>query len=240
MHDTLQYMERDPIHRSYHHDELTFGLIYAFSERFILPLSHDEVVYGKHSLIGKMPGDRWRKFANLRAYFGFMWGHPGKKLLFMGSEIAQWAEWNHDAEIDWATLGNGAHAGIQRLVRDLNRVYRTEPSLHERDADGEGFRWVIGDDRSNSVFAFLRFAQGTRPVLVVCNFTPTPRYDYRIGVPRAGRWQEIVNTDSAFYGGSNVGSEGAVQAVGYAAHGEAQSIVLTLPPLATVMLRSED
>ncbi len=241
MHDTLQYMERDSIHRSYHHDELTFGLIYAFSEKFILPLSHDEVVYGKRSLIGKMPGDHWQKFANLRAYLGFMWGHPGKKLLFMGGEIAQWAEWNHDAEIDWATLDNNAHAGVQRLVRDLNRVYRAEAALHERDAEGGGFRWMIGDDRSNSVFAFLRFgAEGSRPILVVCNLTPAPRHDYRIGVPRAGRWHEIVNTDSAFYGGSNVGNEGAVQAAGHAAHGEGQSIMLTLPPLATVMLRPED
>jgi 1,4-alpha-glucan branching enzyme len=216
-------------------------LVYAFSEKFILPLSHDEVVYGKRSLIGKMPGDHWQKFANLRAYLGFMWGHPGKKLLFMGAEIAQWAEWNHDAHIDWATLDDNAHAGVQRLVRDLNRVYRAEAALHERDAEGEGFRWVIGDDRSNSVFAFLRFGtEGARPILVVCNLTPAPRHDYRIGVPRAGRWHEIVNTDSAFYGGGNVGNEGAVQAVGYAAHGQAQSIVLTLPPLATVMLRPED
>jgi 1,4-alpha-glucan branching enzyme len=204
-------------------------------------LSHDEVVYGKHSLIGKMPGDHWQKFANLRAYFGFMWGHPGKKLLFMGSEIAQWPEWNHDAEIDWATLGNSAHSGVQRLVRDLNRVYCAEPALHERDAEGGGFRWVVGDDRSTSVFAFLRFgAGGSQPILVICNLALVPRHDYRVGVPRAGRWREIVNTDSAFYGGSNVGNEGGVQAVGYAAHEEAQSIVATLPPLATVMLRSED
>jgi 1,4-alpha-glucan branching enzyme len=241
MHDTLQYIERDPVHRSYHHDELTFGLIYAFSEKFILPLSHDEVVYGKQSLIGKMPGDRWQKFANLRAYYGFMWGHPGKKLLFMGGEIAQWYEWNHDAEVDWATLGNDDHAGIQRLVRDLNRVYRNEPALHARDAEGFGFRWVIGDDRSNSVFAFLRFGpEGTRPVLVVCNFTPTPRHNYRIGVPWAGGWTEIANTDSAFYGGSNVGNEGGVRTVEHAAHGEPQSLELILPPLATVMLRPDD
>jgi 1,4-alpha-glucan branching enzyme len=240
MHDTLQYIERDPVHRSYHHDELTFGLIYAFSEKFILPLSHDEVVYGKQSLIGKMPGDRWQKFANLRAYYGFMWGHPGKKLLFMGAEIAQWHEWNHDAEIDWATLGNDDHAGIQRLVRDLNRVYRAEPALHAHDADGYGFRWVIGDDRSNSVFAFLRFGpEGTRPVLVACNFTPAPRHNYRIGVPWAGRWTEIANTDSAFYGGSNMGNEGGVRTVEHAVHGEPQSLELTLPPLATVMLRPE-
>jgi len=241
MHDTLQYIERDPIHRAYHHDELTFGLIYAFSEKFILPLSHDEVVYGKGSLIGKMPGDHWQKFANLRSYLGFMWGHPGKKLLFMGGEIAQWGEWNHDAEIDWATLGNSAHAGVQRLVRDLNRVYRAEAALHEHDSEGRGFRWVIGDDRSNSVFAFLRLGnEDARPILVVCNLTPAPRHGYRAGVPRAGRWREIVNTDSAFYGGSNVGNDGAVQTTEHATHGESQSIVLTLPPLATVMLRPED
>jgi 1,4-alpha-glucan branching enzyme len=241
MHDTLQYIERDPLYRSYHHDELTFGLVYAFSEKFILPLSHDEVVYGKHSLIGKMPGDTWQKFANLRAYFGFMWGHPGKKLLFMGGEIAQWTEWNHDAEIDWPALGDSAHAGIQRLVRDLNRVYRAEPALHERDADGSGFRWVVGDDRANSVVAFVRLGgESARPILIVCNLTPTPRHNYRIGVARVGRWREILNTDSAFYGGSNVGNEGAVETVHHAAHGESQSIELTLPPLATVMLRPED
>jgi 1,4-alpha-glucan branching enzyme len=156
MHDTLRYMARDPIHRQYHHDDLTFGLLYAFSERFILPLSHDEVVHGKGSLIGRMPGDRWQRFANLRAYFGFMWGHPGKKLLFMGGEIAQEREWNHDTEIDWFLLDDPHHAGIQRLVRDLNRLYRDEPALHRRDASAEGFRWLIGDDRANSVFAFLR------------------------------------------------------------------------------------
>jgi 1,4-alpha-glucan branching enzyme len=241
MHDTLQYIERDSIHRSYHHDELTFGLIYAFSEKFILPLSHDEVVYGKHSLIGKMPGDHWQKFANLRAYFGFMWGHPGKKLLFMGGEIAQWAEWNHDAEIDWATLPHEAHAGIQRLVRDLNRVYRAEAALHVHDAEGRGFRWVIGDDRSNSVFGFLRFGgEAARPILVLCNLTPTSRHNYRVGVPRAGLWHEIVNTDSAFYGGSNAGNQGGMRTIPHGAHGEPQSIDLTLPPLATLMLRPED
>jgi 1,4-alpha-glucan branching enzyme len=240
MHDTLQYIERDPVHRAYHHDEITFGLLYAFSEKFILPLSHDEVVYGKHSLIGKMPGDRWQKFANLRAYFGFMWAHPGKKLLFMGCEIAQWGEWNHDAELDWNLLGNPHHAGIQRLVRDLNRLYRAEPALHARDADGGGFRWVIGDDRANSVFAFVRLADGAKPILVISNMTPTPRRHYRIGVPHAGNWREIANTDSRFYGGSNVGNEGVVRAVDHPAHGEPHSLKLTLPPLATVMLRPED
>jgi len=241
MHDTLQYIERDPIHRAYHHDEITFGLLYAFSEKFILPLSHDEVVYGKHSLIGKMPGDRWQKFANLRAYLGFMWAHPGKKLLFMGGEIAQWSEWNHDAEIEWHLLGNPDHAGIQRLVRDLNRIYRTEAALHARDSDGFGFRWIVGDDRANSVYVFLRSADDTsKPVLVICNMTPAPRHHYRVGVPRAGLWREIANTDSSFYGGSNVGNEGAVRTVESPAHGEPQSLELTLPPLATIMLRPED
>jgi 1,4-alpha-glucan branching enzyme len=240
MHDTLKYVERDPIHRSYHHDEITFGLLYAFSEKFILPLSHDEVVYGKHSLIGKMPGDRWRKFANLRAYLGFMWAHPGKKLMFMGGEIAQEHEWNHDAEIEWHLLAEPAHAGIQRLVRDLNRLYRAEPALYARDAHGDGFRWVIGDDRANSVFAFLRSGgEAGVPVLVVCNMTPTPHREYRIGVPHAGLWREIANTDSQYYGGSNLGNEGAVHTIENPAHGEPQSLALTLPPLATIMLRPE-
>ena len=177
MHDTLRYIEHDPVHRAYHHDDITFGLLYAFSEKFILPISHDEVVYGKGSLLGKMPGDRWQSFANLRAYLGFMWAHPGKKLLFMGSEIAQAREWNHDAELDWPLLGDPAHAGIQRLVGDLNRLYAAEPSLHERDSLASGFRWLIGDDRANSVFAFLRCGEeDSAPVLVVCNMTPVPRH----------------------------------------------------------------
>jgi 1,4-alpha-glucan branching enzyme len=241
MHDTLQYIERDPIHRAYHHDEITFGLLYAFSEKFILPLSHDEVVYGKGSLIGKMPGDHWQKFANLRAYFGFMWAHPGKKLLFMGGELAQWHEWNHDAEIDWPALQDANHAGIQRLVRDLNRLYRAQRALHARDTESSGFRWVIGDDRANSVYAFWRLGnEGDKSILVVCNMTPAPRQHYRIGVPEPGVWREIINTDSAFYGGANVGNEGAVHTVDAPAHGEPHSIELTLPPLATVMLRRED
>jgi 1,4-alpha-glucan branching enzyme len=241
MHDSLQYIERDPIHRAYHHDEITFGLLYAFSEKFILPLSHDEVVYGKHSLIGKMPGDHWQKFANLRAYYGFMWAHPGKKLMFMGDEIAQWHEWDHDAEIDWPALQDPNHAGIQRLVRDLNRLYRAEPALHARDTDASGFRWVIGDDRANSVYAFWRLGnEGAEPILVVCNMTPAPRHHYRIGVPREGVWREIINTDSSFYGGGNIGNEGAVRTVDAPAHGEPHSIKLILPPLATVMLRRED
>ncbi|MFO1080320.1 MAG: 1,4-alpha-glucan branching protein GlgB [Reyranellaceae bacterium] len=241
MHDTLQYVERPPIWRAYHHDEITFGLVYAFSEKFILPISHDEVVYGKGSLIGKMPGDAWQRFANLRAYLGFMWAHPGKKLLFMGSEIAQEREWNHDGEIDWPALDDPPHAGVQRLVRDLNRVYAGEPALHQRDTRGDGFRWLIGDDRANSVFAFLRLGEpGSAPVLVVCNMTPVPRHGYRIGVPQPGRWREILNSDSRHYGGGDIGNDGEVHAEAQAAHGEAQSIVLSLPPLATVMLRAED
>ena len=241
MHDTLRYIEQDPIHRSYHHDEMTFGLIYAFSEKFILPLSHDEVVHGKGSLIGKMPGDTWQRFANLRAYLGFMWAHPGKKLLFMGGEIAQEREWSHDRQIDWHLLDDPAHAGIQRLVRDLNRLYAGEPALHARDADASGFRWVIGDDRANSVFAFLRFGgEGAAPILAVCNMTPVPRHGYRIGVPRAGRWRELFNSDSACYGGSNVGNGGAIHTTSIGSHGEPQSLALVLPPLATVLLRHED
>lgn len=240
MHDTLRYMEHEPIHRAYHHDDITFGLLYAFSEKFILPISHDEVVHGKGSLLAKMPGDRWQRFANLRAYLGFMWAHPGKKLLFMGCEIGQPHEWNHDAEIDWGLLGDPAHAGIQRLVRDLNRLYAAEPALHRRDAEPEGFRWLIGDDRANSVFAFLRQGrEGDVPVLVACNMTPVPRHGYRIGVPRPGRWREIANTDSRFYGGSDVGNDGGAVAHDLPSHGEAQSVLLTLPPLATVMLRAE-
>jgi 1,4-alpha-glucan branching enzyme len=239
MHDTLRYMERDPIHRPYHHDDITFGLLYAFSERFILPLSHDEVVHGKGSLIGKMPGDPWQRFANLRAYFAFMWAHPGKKLLFMGSEIAQEAEWSHDAQIDWHLLDRPEHQGVQRLVRDLNRVYAVEPALHRLDADHNGFRWVIGDDRANSVFAFLRLAGDAPAILAVSNMTPVPRQNYRIGVPRAGRWREAINSDSSLYGGSNAGNRGAVEASAVGAHGEPQSLDLVLPPLATVLLRHE-
>jgi 1,4-alpha-glucan branching enzyme len=219
---------------------MTFGLIYAFSERFILPISHDEVVHGKGSLLGRMPGDRWQKFANLRAYLGFMWSHPGKKLLFMGCEIAQEREWNHDGEVDWFLLDDPNHAGIQRLVRDLNRVYRDEPALHRHDSSPEGFRWIIGDDRANSVFAFLRRGEaGDPPVLVVCNMTPAPRPHYRIGVPLAGQWREIANTDSRFYGGSDLGNDGGAATTPHPAHGEQQSLELTLPPLSTIMLRAD-
>jgi 1,4-alpha-glucan branching enzyme len=235
MHDTLRYMEADPVYRRWHHNEMTFGLIYAFSENFVLPLSHDEVVYGKGSLIRKMPGDDWQRFANLRAYFGFMWSHPGKKLLFMGGEIAQWSEWNHDASIDWALLDHPQHRGIQTLVRDLNALYRDQPALHQWDSLPSGFRWVVGDDTANSVFAFLRYGrQDGSVVLAVLNMTPVPRYNYAIGVPRAGYWRELLNTDAAVYGGSNMGNAGGVQSEPQQMHGEAQSLSLTLPPLAAV------
>jgi len=238
MHDTLHYMELDPIYRRYHHDAMTFGLVYAFAENFILPLSHDEVVYGKGSLIRKMPGDLAQRFANLRAYFGFMWAHPGKKLLFMGGEIAQWQEWNHDGEIDWAAADNPHHGGIKLLIRDLNRAYRAEPALHARDAEPSGFEWLIANDRDNSVFAFLRLADDdTPPVLAVSSFTPVSRQAYRIGVPRAGFWHEIVNTDAASYGGANIGNGGGAHTSDVPSHGHAQSLSLILPPLATLYLR---
>ncbi len=239
MHDTLHYMHEEPINRRYHHGEITFGLVYAFSERFVLPLSHDEVVYGKGSLIRKMPGDAWQKFANLRAYFGFMWTYPGKKLLFMGCEFAQDREWNHDTGLDWDLLDTPANHGVQALLRDLNGAYRNLPALHTGDCDPAGFRWVVVDDAGNSVFAYLRLAVGGgAPVLVVCNFTPVTRYGYRLGVPVDGAWQEVLNTDAEVYGGSNAGNFGAINAEAEPAHGFGASISLTLPPLATLVLRA--
>ncbi|MBN8899965.1 MAG: alpha amylase C-terminal domain-containing protein, partial [Rhodospirillales bacterium] len=218
---------------------ITFGLLYAWSENFVLPLSHDEVVYGKGSLIRKMPGDDWQRFANLRAYFGFMWAHPGKKLIFMGGEIAQWSEWSHDHSIDWGLLDDDRHRGVQKLLQDLNHLYRTEPTLHRRDSEGTGFRWVVGDDRENSVFAFLRYADDDScPMLVVCNMTPVPRSGYAIGVPRPGYWREMLNSDGAEYGGGNIGNGGGAHTVPEQRHGEAQSLLLTLPPLATLFLKS--
>jgi 1,4-alpha-glucan branching enzyme len=238
MHDTLRYISHDPIHRAYDHHDMTFGLLYAFSERFVLPLSHDEVVHGKGSLIGRMPGDTWQRFANLRAYFGFMWTQPGKKLLFMGGEFGQDWEWNHDGELDWAALEHPLHRGVQRLIQDLNRLYRSEAALHAMDCDSSGFRWIVGDDRDNSVFAWYRNGyEDTPPIVVVCNFTPVPRLHYRIGVPRAGGWHEILNTDAQLYGGSNLGNGGWVQTSSISSHGQPFSLELTLPPLATILLR---
>jgi 1,4-alpha-glucan branching enzyme len=238
MHDTLRYMAQDPVHRRYHHHDMTFGMMYAYSEYFILPLSHDEVVHGKGSLVGKMPGDRWQRYANLRAYYGFMWAHPGKKLLFMGGELAQESEWNHDAQLDWGALEDGFHRGVMDLLRDLNMLYRQSPALHASDAVPEGFAWVVGDDDSNSVFAFLRRHNG-QTALVVSNMTPVPRMNYGIGVPHAGRWSERLNTDAQIYGGSNVGNGGSAQTAATPMHGYEQSLSLSLPPLATLIFIAE-
>ncbi|QND48273.1 1,4-alpha-glucan branching protein GlgB [Rhizobium lusitanum] len=236
MHDTLSYLAREHVHRKYHHNELTFGLIYAFSENFVLPLSHDEVVHGKGSLIAKMAGDDWQKFANLRAYYAFMWGYPGKKLLFMGQEFAQWSEWSEERALDWNLLQYRMHEGMRRLVRDLNFTYRSKPALHARDCEGEGFEWLIVDDFENSVFAWLRKAPGEKPVAIITNFTPVFRENYSLRLPAEGRWREILNTDADIYGGSGKGNGGRVQAVN--AGGSIQATI-TLPPLATIMLEPE-
>ncbi len=241
MHDTLQYMQRDPIHRPYHQGEMTFGLVYAFNENFVLPISHDEVVHGKGSLLAKMPGDRWQKFANLRAYLGFMWGHPGKKLLFMGCEFGQEREWNHDASLDWHLLAQPEHQGLQNLVRDLNGLYVKSPALFEQDFTGAGFEWIDHDDARRSTLSFLRKSADGQAVLVVCNFAPVVHHGFRLGVPWAGTWRERLNTDSTHYGGSNVGTPlGAAVTEAVPSHGRAQSIVLSLPPLATVFLEWTD
>jgi 1,4-alpha-glucan branching enzyme len=235
MHDTLHYLQRDPLYRRHHHDEMTFGLVYAFSERFVLPLSHDEVVHGKGSLLEKMPGDLWQKFAGLRAYYAFMWTHPGKKLLFMGGEIAQRREWNHDGEIDWDLLQDPLHRGMQALVGDLNRLYAAWPVLHETDAEPGGFRWLIQDDRENSVYAYLRDAPGQKPVLTVVNLTPVTRGGYRIGVPRSGGWREVFNSDATSYGGSGVGNGGWVEARSEPLGADPASIEIVLPPLGAIV-----
>ncbi|MEZ5818753.1 MAG: 1,4-alpha-glucan branching protein GlgB [Hyphomicrobiaceae bacterium] len=238
MHDTLRYMSKEPVHRRHHHHDLTFGLLYAFSENFVLPLSHDEVVHGKGSLLGKMPGDRWQKFASLRAYLAFMWTHPGKKLLFMGGEFGQEREWSHDRPLDWHLLAQADHRGVQSLVRDLNALYRTSPSLYDLDCDAEGFEWAVADDADQSVLAFWRKSRGSAPpALVVCNFTPLARHGYRIGVSVDARWREVLNTDAEIYGGTNIGNRTAAAAERVPSHGRPFSIVLTLPPLATIVLQ---
>jgi 1,4-alpha-glucan branching enzyme len=214
--------------------------MYAWSENFVLPLSHDEVVHGKGSLLARMPGDAWQKFAGLRAYYAFMWAHPGKKLLFMGQEFAQGREWNFDGQLEWGEAGTHWHRGVQTLVRDLNRLYRGERALHERDCESHGFRWIVVEDRDNSVLAWLRTGgEGSRPVVAACNFTPVPRAGYRLGLPLPGRWREILNTDAAAYEGSNAGNAGGVFAEGVASHGLPCSAALTLPPLATLWLAYE-
>jgi len=238
MHDTLKYMARNPVHRRHHHGDITFGLMYAHAEAFVLPLSHDEVVHLKKSLVGKFAGDAWQRHAGLRAYYGLMWGYPGKKLLFMGGEIAQEREWNHDRELDWIGLRDGLKRGMQRYVGDLNRLYRERPALHRGDCDTRGFKWIVVDDATNASFAWLRLAPdaSSPPVLVICNFTPNVLSRYRLGVPSAGRWREILNSDASIYGGSNVGNVGGVVADEVPSHGQPASLELTVPPLASLWL----
>jgi 1,4-alpha-glucan branching enzyme len=237
MNDTLGYIRKDPVHRRWHHNALTFSLLYAFDENFVLPLSHDEVVHGKGSLLGKMPGDRWQQFANLRLLLAYMWTHPGKKLLFMGGEFGQQAEWNHDRALDWALLDQPAHRGVQALVRDLNRLYTGRSALHRLDHAREGFEWIDADDAAGSTLLWLRHDGLGGTLLVACNFTPVPRHGLRVGVNGAGRWREVLNSDSSHYGGSNVGNGAAlIEAEPQPAHGRSHSLPLTLPPLAVVVL----
>jgi 1,4-alpha-glucan branching enzyme len=238
MHDSLAFMMEDPVHRKYHHNKLTFGLLYASTENFILPLSHDEVLHGKGSVLQRMPGDAWRKFANIRLYYTFMYGHPGKKLLFMGGEFAQGREWNYQSGLDWPLLDIDWHAGVQRLVRDLNRLYHSTPALYQVDFSGHGFEWIDCSDWQQNIIAFIRKARDPQDfVLVVCNFTPIVREGYRIGVPAAGVYQELLNSDSHIYGGSGVGNMGAVAADEIKVHGRPYSLNLTLPPLAALVLQ---
>ena len=240
MHDTLKYFAADPVYRKYQHNKITFSLWYAFSENFVLPLSHDEVVHGKGSLIGKMAGDDWQRFANLRLLYGYLWTHPGKKLLFMGGEFAQRSEWQHEGGLEWHLLEFAPHQGVQRWVRDLNRLYRSTPALHQRDFSAEGFEWIDCDNADDSVIVYLRRGQGPRDVvLVACNFTPVPREHYRVGVPLTGKWLERLNSDAPGYGGSGIGNLGMTEAVEHASHGRPYSLTLRLPPLAVVVLTPE-
>jgi len=240
MHDTLNYMKRDPVYRKHHHDSLTFSLWYAFHENFVLPLSHDEVVHGKGSLIGRMPGDDWRQFANLRLLFAYMWAHPGKKLLFMGGEFGQRREWTHEASLEWHVLQYPLHQGVQRWVADLNRAYRENPSLHRKDFSHDGFRWVQRGDWEQSALSFLRLAgDEAAPVLAVFNFTPVPRFNYRVGVPRGGYWRELLNSDAPLYGGSGLGNYGGTDALPMPYEEYSHSLTLTLPPLAAVFLKPD-
>jgi 1,4-alpha-glucan branching enzyme len=240
MHDTLAYFQQDPVYRRYHHHELTFSLVYAFSENFILPLSHDEVVHGKGSLLNKMPGDKWQKLANLRALYAFMWAHPGKNLLFMGGEIAQEQEWSHERSLDWHLLEDPQHEGVRRLVRDLNHVYRDQRALWDVDFEPSGFDWLEPNDAENNVVSFLRRSEDGEEVLVaLCNLSPVPRAGYRMGLPRGGRWREAVNTDADVYGGSGVGNFGGVDAEDVPWHGQPHSAEVTLPPLGVVWLVPE-
>jgi 1,4-alpha-glucan branching enzyme len=241
MHDILDYISKDPVFRSYQHHKITFGLLYAFTENFILPFSHDEVVYGKGSMIGKMPGDEWQKFANLRLLYGFMFGHPGKKLLFMGGEFGQWSEWNHDTSLDWHLLERPFHAGLARWVRDLNTLYRGQASLYEVDFDPAGFEWIDCNDFERSVVSFIRKAKDPGNVMLfVCNFTPVPRQNYRVGVPLEGEWKEVLNSDAPLYGGSGQGNMGGIATAPLPIHGRPNSLNMTLPPLSVVVFRPEN
>jgi 1,4-alpha-glucan branching enzyme len=241
MHDTLDYLSHDPVYRKYHHNQLTFRMIYAFHENFVLPLSHDEVVYGKRSLLGKMPGDLWQKFANLRLLFAYMFAQPAKKLLFMGGEFGQWGEWSHDGSLEWHLLQYDSHRGLQQCVADLNRSYRAEKALHEMDCDPSGFEWIDGSDSEQSTISFMRKSRSAdQIVVVVCNFTPVPRQGYRLGVPREGYWHELLNTDSRHYGGTGMGNLGGVSAENVPVHGRPYSLSLTIPPLAAVFLKNTD
>ncbi len=240
MHDMLTFFQHDPIYRRFHQNQLTFGLLYAFSENFVLALSHDEVVHGKRTLLDKMPGDVWQRFANLRLLYGYMYSHPGKKMLFMGGEFGQWREWNHDTSLDWHLCEGEPHRGLQRLIRDLNRVYREEPALHEVDFDWSGFQWIDFSDDDNSVIAYLRKAKGTQAAIVcLCNFTPIPRHHYCIGVPERGWYQELINTDGIAYGGSNMGNGGGIHATETPSHGFPYSLTITLPPLSILLLKRQ-
>ncbi|MEM8824229.1 MAG: 1,4-alpha-glucan branching enzyme, partial [Pseudomonadota bacterium] len=241
MNDTLEYVKKDPVHRKHHHHQMTFGLTYAFTENFVLPISHDEVVHGKGSMLAKMPGSMEEKFANLRAYYAFMWGHPGKKLLFMGQEFGQLAEWNHGGELDWAALENPAHSGLQRLVRDLNTLYRETPSLHVADADPAGFQWIEADDAANSVFAWIRRGgPKDKNVVVICNFTPVERPAYRVGLPFDGVWREVLNTDAKTYGGRGRGNMGQITAHAEPFQDQAARAEIFLPPLSAIFLVQEN
>ena len=236
MNDVLRYMQRDPIHRRHHQSDLTFGMLYAYAENFVLPLSHDEVVHGKRSLLNKMPGDAWQQLANLRLLYGFMYGHPGKKLLFMGAELAQWDEWNHQSELHWHLLDDESHRGVYRWLCDLNQLYRRCAALHRTDAHPDGFEWIDCSDSAQSIAAFVRCAEGEKPLIFVCNFTPVPRADYRLGLPAAGPYRELLNSDAEIYGGSGVGHGGWVQTEKVACHGRSHSARLRLPPLGVLVL----
>jgi 1,4-alpha-glucan branching enzyme len=237
MHDTLLYYSKDPIYRRYHHNQLTFSMMYAFSENFVLPLSHDEVVHGKGSMLAKMPGDKWQKLANLRSLYAYMWAHPGKKLMFMGGDIAQEREWNHDQSLDWHLLDDDMHRGVQSMLADMNAAYKKSPALWEQDSSPEGFHWIDANDADNNVISFYRVsADASDHMVCICNMSPVPRSGFRVGLPVPGSYREVINTDAAGYGGSNLGNMGTVETEAIAWHGLDQSAMLTLPPLAAIWL----